>query len=346
MNDPLIDELRSVPLWRDYQPTPLIELPEAAQAARVGRVFAKIEADRPLGNFKVLGGVLAGLRALARDTGAGTIDRLMSGRVDRPLPRLLCASDGNHGLAVATAARCAGTAASIYLPASVSPIRSARIRAAGAEVVTVQGTYDDAVEQALAAARSGAGLLIADTTGDPADRVVQDVMDGYGLLSREAGRQFASLGLRPSHLFVQAGVGGLAASMAKEFRPHMSDPARIVVVEPASAACVRAALAAGHPVRIQGDLATSAEMLSCGQASAPAVHTLLQAEAASLLVDDAAMASAVRLLSMCSGRGSTPSGAAGLAGLCAVASDDTWRAAHGLSRESTVLIVISESGAA
>jgi diaminopropionate ammonia-lyase len=343
MQDLLLDELRSVPLWRGYRPTPLIELPRLARHVHIGRLFVKVEGARPLGNFKVLGGVLAGLRAIARAVGAASIHEIAMGQSTQALPRLICASDGNHGLAVAAAAQTAGTAASIYLPLGVSKDRCARIEAFGATVVWVEGTYDDAVDRAAATAERGEGLLIPDTTSDPADLVVRDVMAGYALLSRELTQQFTALGEQPSHVFVQAGVGGLAASVAHGLRAHMREPRQIVVVEPDTAACVSRALATRRPVRVEGGLSTAAEMLSCGLASAPALEILLLHRAESVLVTDQGLRAAVETLSQLGGPDSTPSGAAGLAGLLAVSLDATWCDEHALGLESTVLIVATES---
>ncbi len=335
-------------LWEDYRPTPLLELPELARLANVGRVFVKAEGARPLGNFKVLGGMVAGLRALARAAGATSFQDFDASRSHhRALPRLICASDGNHGLAVAAAARKAGTQASIYLPSCVSRIRAARIEAFGADVVRVSGTYDDAVRDAAAAAARGDGLLISDTSTDPDDAVVRDVMAGYALLTHELVVQFNDDAEdRPSHLFVQAGVGGLAAAMAEGLGDLMQAPKRLLIVEPESAACVAIALAAGHPVRIAGDLRTSAEMLSCGLASAPALEVLLRHDARSIIVGEDELHTAVDILRQIGGLETTPSGAAGLAGLLQVAANPALRAAHRLDPDSKVLLVVTEGAVA
>src|SRR6185312_3829784 len=101
------------------------------------------------------------------------------------LPPLICASDGNHGLAVAAAARFAGGPARIFLHAGVPRVRARRIEQQGAAIAGVDGTYDDAGDAAAAAARAGAGILIADTAADAADPVVRDVMPGYGVIAHE-----------------------------------------------------------------------------------------------------------------------------------------------------------------
>ena len=215
-------------LWDNYRPTTLLELSDLARQLNVGRVFAKLENERPLGNFKAVGGMTAGLKALAGRPVATPAP-------PAPLPMLICASEGNHGLAVAAAAARAGTKATVFLPSNANPIRADRIKAIGGEIYWIDGTYDDAVEAAAAAAARGEGLLIPDTSPDPNDPVVKDVMTGYGLITQELRDQ---LPVRPTHLFVQAGVGGLAAAVVDGLHDFMSAPHRILIVEPESAACV------------------------------------------------------------------------------------------------------------
>lgn len=346
MTDPwLIDPAQ---LWPDYRPTRLLELPALARRCGVAHVFAKAENERPLGNFKALGGMTAGLRALARATGAESLDALQRHCRQSPAPmKLLCASDGNHGLAVAAAAQRVGARAVVYLPMAVDDRRAARIDALGGRVLRVDGSYDDAVLAAAAAAGRGEGVLIADTSGDPDDAVVADVMHGYGLLTRELAGQWPDhAGGPPSHTFVQAGVGGLAAAMADGLQTQLRVSARIVVVEPESAACVTPALEAGAPVAIDGDLHTGAEMLSCGLASAPALAVLLRHGARGLSVDEPMLRSAVAALREAGGPDSTASGAAGLAGLLRASADPALRATHALDGDSRVLLVISEGDAA
>ncbi|MGH8082873.1 MAG: pyridoxal-phosphate dependent enzyme [Lysobacter sp.] len=332
-------------LWPDYRPTGLLDLPALAHRCGVRRVVAKAENERPLGNFKVLGGMTAGLRALSRITGARSLEQLQRAceRSATPL-RLLCASDGNHGLAVAAAAQRAGAAARVYLPDAVSPARAARIRALGGEVVGIAGSYDAAVLAAQAAAARGDGTLIADTSADPTDSVVADVLAGYGLIARELRAQWRERTYeQPSHVFVQAGVGGLAAAMAEGLRAQLRSPARMIAVEPERAACVASALAQGRPVQIEGDLHTHAEMLSCGLASASALALLLWHRVSAMTVDEAQLHAAPAALRDGGGPASSPSGAAGLAGLLRAAGDPHLRAEYDLDADSTVVLLITEA---
>jgi len=323
----------------EYAPTPLLDLGTLAARLGVGQVLVKNEGQRMLGSFKSLGGTYAGLRALARLSGTD-ISGLLGARPAN-LPALLCASDGNHGLAVAAAAKFAGAPARISLHKGVPAVRANRIEKQGAEIAWVQGTYDDAVDAAAAAAHAGAGILVADTTDDPSDPVVGDVMTGYGVIAAEVRRQIeAADHQRPTHLFVQAGVGGLAAAMAEGLKDWLAPPATIVLVEPETCACVTAAFARGGVVRIEGDLHTAAEMLSCGEASAPAMDILRRQGVDVVTVSEADLLEAPRRLRDGQGPATTPSGAAGFAGLCRVLSDNGGR--FGLGNNSRVLVVITE----
>jgi diaminopropionate ammonia-lyase len=332
-----------IDLWPDYRPTRLLELPALARLTGVGRVFVKVEGDRPLGSFKALGGMIAGLRALARDAGANDLRELCSPASGRVLPRLICASEGNHGLSVAAAAEKAGTRSLVYLPAGVSEARAARIKASGGEIVWIAGTYDDAVLAAEAAAERGDGLLISDTSSDPNSAVVADVMAGYGLLAQELVNQFRDeVRDCPTHLFVQAGVGGLAAALVEGLQSLLRAPKKFLIVEPESAACVTRALAVGKPELIAGDLQTSAEMLASGVASAPALRILQRHPVHAVLVPEAELKMAATGLRNAGGPASTPSGAAGLAGLLHSAARPDLRTAHQLEADSVVLLIATE----
>lgn len=326
-------------IWPDFLATSLLDVPQLAAAAGVKRVLLKMESDRPLGNFKSLGGTLAGLRALARHSGVADIAALLAASAKgRDVPRLLCASDGNHGLSVAAAAQRAGGTATIYLPAHIDAARASRIEAIGGEVRRVTGSYDDAVIEARTAASRGEGLLVPDTTEDIADPIVDDVMDGYSMIATELRDQFDAMGLSPTHAFVQAGVGGLAAAVAQglaDLSLHMA------VVESASAPCVAWALEHRRPVQISENLKTEAQMLSCGLASAPALQILLKHDARSVLVNDASLVAARERLGEL-GINSTASGAAGLAGLMHVSIEDGLRSHHMLETTSIVLIIVTE----
>ena len=320
----------------EYAATPLLDLPLLAARLGVAQVLAKDEGRRMLGSFKSLGGTYAGLRALARAANTDIAELVAAGPAG--LPTLICASDGNHGLAVAAAARFAGTRARVYLHGGVPPTRAQRIVELGADIVRIDGTYDDAVDAAAAASRAGAGILIADTTNDPGDPAVRDVMAGYGVIAEEIRQQVEAAGYaRPTHLFVQAGVGGLAAAMAEGLAGWLAAPGAMMVAEPANAPAVAAGLAAGRAVRVAGDLETTAEMLSCGEASAPALVVLLHHDVGVVSVSEQVLDEAPALLRAAGGPHTTPSGSAGLAGVMAAQA-----ASSEPALEARILIIVTE----
>jgi diaminopropionate ammonia-lyase len=331
---------------RDETATPLISSASLAQRLGVSHLSIKVECARPLGNFKVLGGLPAGLNALARATGLPVAQLIDEGAVHSDLPTLICASDGNHGLSVAAAALAAKSHAIIVLHEGVHQSRIARIRAMGAEVVIARGNYDDSVRHAEALADANGAILIADTS-DEQDPVVQDVMNGYARISDEIEAELAQgAHPSPSHVFVQAGVGGLAAAMAQQLTRHMREPGYTVVVEPEAAACVTHALRCGRIEPVEGDLDTSATMLACGTASAPAMAILWRYPVRCQTVSEEDLASAVQLLERETGLRSTPSGSAGLAGLLAATSTAESRSALALNESSTPLIIVTEGAIA
>jgi diaminopropionate ammonia-lyase len=298
---------RSLP---GYAVTPLVEAPAAAAALGVRRVLVKDESSRlGLPSFKVLGASWAIHRAL-RERGS-------DGR-----PALVCATDGNHGRAVARMAQILGLEATVLVPSAMVEARRAAIAAEGARVQVVDGTYDDAVEQAAALAGPDR-LVIQDTAWPGYETVPAWVIEGYATIGAE-------IDVRPDVVAVQIGVGSFAAAMVRRFAG-----ARIVGVEPVAAACALASAEAGELTEVPGPHDSSMAGLNCGRAS-PVAWPLLSRgiEAFSAVTDDRA-AAAVALLAR-DGITAGESGAAGLAGLLA------FRDELALPAGGTVLVVNTE----
>ncbi len=281
---------RSLP---GYAPTPLRELPAVAAELGLATVAVKDESDRlGLPAFKVLGASWAVERALREAPGTRT---------------LVAASAGNHGRAVAHVAAQRGLAARIHLPARSSPARRAAIAGEGAEVVVVAGTYEDAVAQAAAEGRRAGVLEIADVGGSGPARWV---IDGYATLFAEIGAPF-------DVALVPTGVGSLAAAAA---RWGAATGTRVIAVEPQTAGCLAASLAAGRPARVATP-GTSMAGLDCAEVSAAAWPTLRAGIHATVAVSDAQAQAAMRELAA-HGLAIGESGAAALAALRAAAGDD------------------------
>lgn len=290
-------------------PTPLVRLPALARQIGIGALWIKDETSRfGLPAFKSLGVEYA-------------VDALRSRGALDGVTTLTCASAGNHGRAVARAARVAGLAARIYLDADVAQARIDAIAGEGATIVRVAGTYDDAVRQAANdAARSGA-LVVSDTAWDGYTAIPHDIMLGYTQLMDDAAAAWRDEG-PPDVIVVQGGVGGLLAAVASWAAFTFGDARpRLVAVEPERAACLQASARAGHPVAVDGPLTTIMAGLRCGEVSPTAfaaAHDLVDAYVA---VDDdwcrAAMHRLAHPLGDDPALAAGTSGAAGLAALLA-----------------------------
>ncbi|MQY05418.1 pyridoxal-phosphate dependent enzyme [Actinomadura macrotermitis] len=308
-----------------YAPTPLVEIPALAAGLGVARVFVKDESSRlGLPAFKVLGASWGVHRALRGHT------------------RLVAATDGNHGRAVAAIARLRGLAARIYVPDGVHPAARAAIAAEGAEVVGVHGTYDEAVRRA-AADESPETLLVQDTSWPGYEQVPRWIVQGYATLFTEIDAQLAAAGAAPAGLVaVPVGVGSLAQAAVTHYRSGPHAPT-VLSVEPAAAACVLAALHAGVPGTVPpGETIMSG--LNCATPSALAWPVLRAGlDAAVAIGDDAAVRAARDLAAH--GVPAGPCGAASLAGARAALTPGR-RAALAPHHAGTVVLLSTEGAAA
>jgi diaminopropionate ammonia-lyase len=326
--------------WPTFVPTPLRSLDPLARSSGVAAIFYKDESQRlGLGSFKALGGAYAAGIAIrewqAQHPGG-----------DLAAVTLTCATDGNHGRSVAYGARRYGCRCVVHMHEHAPPDKVAAIQALGAIVVRIAGTYDDAVRFAREASMRPNWLLIADTSDDVTDPTPMRVMQGYGVLVLEI---LETLPSPPTHVFVQAGVGGLAAAVAGSFAEAYGDlRPTFVTVEPERAACVFESGVLGRPATVAGSLETQMAMLSCGEASPLAWKVLERFADAFITIDDDAAVAWTRRLS--SGADGSPaidvgiSGAAGLAGLQSALADAAVKRALKLDEKSRVLVIGTEGG--
>jgi diaminopropionate ammonia-lyase len=335
--------------WPGYAPTPLLDLPELAAEAGIAAIHYKDEAGRfGLGSFKALGGAYAVGRMLVAElarrgvaNAIGTAE-LASGThadVTREIT-VTCATDGNHGRAVAWGAQRFGARCVIFVHEGVSQGRRDAIAAYGAEIRVVAGHYDDAVREATRVAGEERWFIISDTSWPGYTEVPRDVMQGYRLMAEEA---LAALAEAPTHIFVQGGVGGVAAAVAVQARLRFGTAPRLVVVEPEQAACLLASARAGAPVAVEGALDTIMAGLACGEPSLLAWQELERSTFAFMAVPDAVVPGAMRQLAhrapaVVAGE----SAVAGLAGLSLVAADEAARSMLGLDTTSRVLLFGTE----
>ena len=338
--------------WEGYAPTPLVSLPALADRIGVGAVLYKHEGPRfGLGSFKALGGSYAALRVLQREISARTGAEVSLADIRAGKYRdaaagitLVSATDGNHGRSLAWGCQRFGAPCRIYIHAEVSEGRAQAMRDLGAEVIRIAGDYDDSVDLAKAEAEANGWFVVSDTSWPGYSQPPRDVMAGYGVMTREICE---AMDEAPTHVFLQGGVGGLAAGVAAGLRQHWGDKApRVVIVEPELAACLYESAKAGAPTSVAIAEETIMAGLSCGEPSPLAWEILAEEASDFLTIPDVVVAPTVRLLARPLGDDPAveagESAVAGLAALIAARADADLSSKLGLDGASRVLLIGSE----
>ncbi|KAG8705914.1 hypothetical protein FRC08_001370 [Ceratobasidium sp. 394] len=336
----------------DYTRTPLIDAPSIANELSVGRVFIKDESSRlGLPAFKILGASWAIFHVLCErfsfDPSTATLDLLRNQCVGKQVS-LWAATDGNHGRAVARMAILLGVKACIVVPKAASLRSRSFIASEGAEVVQVEGDYDEAVNTAekLCIKGSSEAILTQDTAWEGYTSIPMQIVLGYTTMFAEIDEQLLSQGLvLPSVVVIPVGVGSLAHAAVLHYRSRdYPSPPAILTVEPDVAACLFASLTAGKPTTIPTGETIMAG-LNCGTVSSLAWPDLSASIDAATTVSDEEVDQAVRDLALL-GVSSGPCGAATVAALHSIVKGDDAserRNSLGLNREAIVVVISSES---
>lgn len=323
-----------------YAATRLVRADGLAKRLGVSRVWVKDEARRlDLPAFKILGASWATARAVAARVGLPveglTFDTLKSAiEAQRdsasPVRRLVAATDGNHGRAVARMAKLLGLASIIYVPEDTVASRIEAIESEGAPVVVHPDNYDSAVREAAKQA-SDDTLVIADTAWEGYEDIPRWVIDGYSTIGQEAREELAELGeAMPTVVAVQMGVGAFAAAMIE----NLADlKPRIIGVEPEFVGCIAQSITAGQLETIEGSLDSIMAGLNCGEPSPVAWPVVQRGLSEVVLARDSDAEEATRLLAA-EGIVAGESGAAGLAGML--------RITDSLNASDVVLLVNTE----
>lgn len=337
---------RSLP---GYAPTELRSCPSLAARLGVATVLVKDESERlGLPSFKILGASWASLTEVQRAWCPPTDQPVTLSSVRAGLERtegrgLVAATDGNHGRGVARVAALLGLSATILVPAGTAEARIDAIASERAEVRVVDGTYDDAIA-ASAELADDDHLVISDTSWEGYETAPRAVIDGYSTMFHEIDDAIAGTELpRPDVVAVQAGVGAFAAAALRHFRDGAHGAPATVLVEPARANCLQASARRGAITLVPGPHPSSMAGLNCGLPSALAWPVVAAGTDVFVAVSDDYAEEAMRALAG-AGIVAGESGAAGLAGLLALASDGVEAARAGLT-ESACLLVVNTEGA-
>ncbi len=360
-----LDEIQKARTFHEsfpqYSKTPLTKLEKMADFLGVKEVYVKDESYRfGLNAFKVLGGSFAMARYIAKETGKDvselpysvlTSDKL---REEFGQATFFTATDGNHGRGVAWAANRLGQKAVVHMPKGSTQTRLENIAKEGAKVDIQEMNYDDCVRLAAKeAAETPRGVIVQDTAWDGYEEIPAWIMQGYGTMAMEAGEQLKDYGCeRPTHIFVQAGVGSLAGAVVGYFANLYADnPPVFVVVEAEAAACLYKGAAAGDgEIRIvDGDMQTIMAGLACGEPNTISWDILKNHVKVFVSAPDWVAANGMRMLAA-PVKGDAPitsgeSGAAPFGTLASVMTMDEYkdlRADIGLDENSKVLLFSTE----
>ncbi|MFK8083787.1 MAG: diaminopropionate ammonia-lyase [Granulosicoccus sp.] len=291
--------------WPGYQQTPLVSLPDYASNLGIESLHYKDESSRfGLGSFKALGGAYAVARLLQQKVAeyAQQAEPNVSALLEKRHADLVnhitvcCATDGNHGRSVAWGAQQFGCQCVIFIHATVSEGRREAIERFGATVIRTRGNYDDSVREAQKKASENSWFVVSDTSYDGYVDVPKDVMQGYELMVAEADEQFPG---KPTHVFIQTGVGGVAAAVAGYFsRRYGRHRPAIILADPIQSACWVNTLEAGEPTAATGDTDTLMAGLACGEVSLLAWTILRDHADAVIGIPDSGVAPIMQRLAM------------------------------------------------
>ncbi len=338
--------------WDGYEPTPLHDLQALSNQIGVDSIAYKDESQRfGLGSFKALGGAYAVARLLhAKVKGLGSQDIPLSNVVNRLHDDIVqnitvcCATDGNHGRSVAWGAQTFGCKCVIFIHETVSESRKQAIESYGAKVIRCNGNYDDSVREAQTTAAQNNWFVVSDTSYPGYMDVPKDVMQGYELMAFEA---FEQLEKPPTHIFIQTGVGGMAAAVAAHAKRRWgNNRPRIILADPDKSACWVDSFRAGKPKAVSGELHTLMAGLACGEVSALAWRILVDHGDAAMSVPDSAAIDMMRRLAnpepddmpIVAGE----SAVAGLAALFAAVEDKEAAEILSLNKDSRILLFGTE----
>ena len=328
-----------------FVPTPLRRLDVLAARLGIGELWAKDERARwGLGSFKSLGGALAVVELAAEFLSRRENRQVSPAEIfARSAPKahemtVATATAGNHGRAVAFGAQLAGARAVIFVYSDVPKAQMQAIADLGAEVIMVKGDYEAACRAAAEACAKHRWIMVSDVAEKDYTGIPERIMRGYSVLAAEALEQFPH---PPTHIVLQAGVGGLAAPVASYFSNCLSPKPRIAVVEAATVPCLMESARNNRQTRTEPSGATTLNRLDCPTPSTITWPLLRALASVFIAVNNETAAGAASLLKQ-QGLATTPTGAAGLAGLLALSRESGGYENFALGTDSRVLIVLTE----
>ncbi|KAF2106303.1 tryptophan synthase beta subunit-like PLP-dependent enzyme [Lophiotrema nucula] len=300
----------------DYNITPLVTLPNLAQELGLGHVVIKDESLRfGLPAFKILGASWAIYKAVCTECElplTTSLKELGEAAKQRNIKLVTC-TEGNWGRATARMAKYLGISATVFVPNDMTRSTQEKISGEGAKVVVVDGDYDVTIPKAQEEADHGNGLLVMDVSWKGYQEIPEWVVEGYSTMLTETDWQLEDIVGKPAtHAIMSVGVGSWGQAVSKHYKSG-KDQAKVIAVEPETAACLKASLEAGEMISITTGH-TIMNGMSCGTVSYTAWDILRQGVDVSVAVSDKEAHEDVRYLHS-QGVRNGPCGAAPLSAL-------------------------------
>ena len=341
--------------FKEYSVTPLCRLDQLAKKLGLGEIYLKDESKRfDLNAFKVLGGAYAIGKYLADrlnvDINQVSFDYFRREDVKEKLGEItfVTATDGNHGRGVAWAANQLGQKSVVYMPRGSSQIRLDNIIREGSDASIIDGNYEDAVKLSDKMAQEKGWVVVQDTAWEGYEKIPTWIMQGYGTIMDEVIEQLE--GVRPSHVFLQAGVGSFAGTMLGYLASKYGEERPFtLVVEPDDANCLYKSSIAKERIIVEGDMPTIMAGLACGAPNTVSYEVLKDYADGYLSCPDYVAARGMRIAA--APLGSDPkvvsgeSGAVGLGAVSLIAEREEYRDLKekiGLDENSVVLLISTE----
>ena len=318
--------------WENYVPTPLLLLDKLSTELKLKRIFYKDESKRfHLKSFKALGGSYA-------------VEKITKGNKEIVIST---ATAGNHGRSVAWGSKKLGLKCKIFISEYVSEARAEAMRCFGADVIRVKGNYEDSLNECIKQSNQNNWQIVQDVAWKNYMLVPKLTMAGYSVMMKEISEQINNQKI--SHIILQAGVGGMAAAMVAGLARYLNHVPQIIIVEPASAACVLASINTGKVEKISIEKESIMGGMSCGEVSLVPWQILKKSVNYCVTVSDDYISKTIKYLANCElsyekiigGECSTP-GIISLIGLC---NDAKIRKKINLNEDSNVLLFGCEGDA-
>jgi len=280
LEEKLITEaVTTIENWETYIPTPLIELDKLSSYLNINKIYYKDEGFRfDLKSFKALGGAFA-VNKIVKETKAKTVST---------------ATAGNHGRSVAWGAQRLGIKCKIFISEFVSEDRAEAMRNLGADVIRVKGNYDASLKECINQSKKNQWEIVQDVSWEGYKTVPRYIMAGYTIMIKEIFDKIKNEKI--SHVFLQAGVGGMAAATIAGFAKYSNNLPCFITVEPKDAECVLQSIKNKKPTSINIQKESIMGGMSCGDVSSLAWEILKHSTNYSISISDEAVATTVALL--------------------------------------------------